>query len=309
MSYLLSMADKQTANGEAGLLSARSDNLSQALGNRTASSANLTAGVGSYATGTSSHNGNGLSERDGVDGAGGGGYSYDPTQSSPGLGKMTLPNYVEMQAQQKFDEQQEIVLNAIYSFTGVQGMYLKKDVVTGRFKLDPNSSESLTAGQAGMLLRLSELGYYYDRVTKFADVSTGFNAMGCMGQALMSKLKEELSEFHGQVSELHDEMNLYRKAQMNWNVGCGGEPSDKHELTLFKLLAWYIKPLYRLQWLTKIADGGWHGYSRALLRALQKAVANKARSPGASLADELPALDGRQADCEWRSRAALRSIR
>ncbi|XP_037724299.1 gamma-tubulin complex component 3 [Drosophila subpulchrella] len=254
MGYLLLMADKQTTNGEAGLLSAQSDNLSQALGNRTAPSANLTSGVGSYATGTSSHNGNGLSERDAVDGAGGGGYSYDPTQSSAGLGKKTLPNYVEMQAQQKFDEQQEIVLNAIYSFTGVQGKYLKKDVVTGRFKLDPLSSESLTTGQAGMLLRLSELGYYYDRVTKFADVSTGFNAMGCMGQALMSKLKEELSEFHGQVSELHDEMNLYRKAQMNWNGGCGGEPSDKHELTLFKLLAWYMKPLHRLQWLTKIAD-------------------------------------------------------
>ncbi|XP_016993088.2 gamma-tubulin complex component 3 [Drosophila takahashii] len=229
MGFLLTMADKQANGGDAGgdpCLSARSDNLSLALRSRSSSN-------------RSSHNGNGLSNGEGE------AFSYDPTQSSLGLGQQTLPDYAKKLEAKDANEDigQEIVINAIYSFTGVQGKYLKKDVVTGRFKLDPLNMKALNMGEAGMLLRLSELGYYHDRVAKFADISTGFNAMGCMGQALISKLKEELAAFHGQVAVLHDELDGQRKAQR------GSE-----ELTLLKLLAWYIKPLHRLQWLTKIAD-------------------------------------------------------
>nr|XP_016937850.2 gamma-tubulin complex component 3-like [Drosophila suzukii] len=239
MSNLLSMADKQTANGGEACLSARSDNLSLALGSLTSSSTTLNLGAGTL-------NGNGLSEEGAV------GYSYDPKQSGFGLGKQTLPNYMDNLVELEVSD--EIVVNAIYSFTGVQGKYLKKDVVTGYFKLDPLNMETLTTGQAGMLLRLSIMGYYHDRVAMFADVSTGFNALGCMGQALISKLKEELGDFHGQVSMLHDEMNRYRKAQMNGKADCGGEPGGAEELTLFKLLAWHVKPLRRLMWLANIAN-------------------------------------------------------
>ncbi|EDX01615.1 gamma-tubulin complex component 3 [Drosophila yakuba] len=239
MTYLLSMVDndgRSAANGDADAHS-EADNLSQILSSRVHSK------NGSSLT---SLNGNGLVN-------GGAGYSYDATQASIGLSQQSLPNYVEATRMMP-DSRQDIVTNAIYSFTGVQGKYLKKDVVTGRFKLDPQNMKLLTAGQAGMLLRLSELGYYHDRVAKFADVSTGFNAMGCMGQALISKLKEELADFHGQVAMLHDELNRFRKAQMNRIPNKDGEPDAADELTLFKLLAWYIKPLHRMQWLTKIAD-------------------------------------------------------
>jgi len=82
MSNLLSMADKQTANGGEACLSARSDNLSLALGSLTSSSTTLNLGAGTL-------NGNGLSEEGAV------GYSYDPKQSGFGLGKQTLPNYMD----------------------------------------------------------------------------------------------------------------------------------------------------------------------------------------------------------------------
>lgn len=52
----------------------------------------------------------------------------------------------------------DIVQNIIYVFTGIQGKYLKKDVISGRFKLD-SKVKSLNVVQAGMLLRLSDLGY------------------------------------------------------------------------------------------------------------------------------------------------------
>ncbi|XP_037719344.1 gamma-tubulin complex component 3-like [Drosophila subpulchrella] len=245
MSNLLAMADKQTANGEV-YLSARSDNLSLALGSLASSSTTLNSGAGKHTTGIGSHNGNGLSQEGAV------GYSYDPTQSGFGLGQHTLPNYMKDLVELEVSD--EIVVSAIYSFIGVQGKFLKKDVVTGYFKLDPLNMEALTMGQAGMLLRLSIMGYYHDRVAMFADVNTGYNPLGCMGQALISKLKEELGEYHGQVSVLHDEVIRYRKAQVNGKADCGGEPGDAEELTLFKLLAWHAKPLRRLMWLANVAN-------------------------------------------------------
>ncbi|KAH8420633.1 hypothetical protein KR009_012413, partial [Drosophila setifemur] len=190
-------------------------------------------------------------------------YSYDTTQSSVGLSRLPLPDYMtNIKAQKSLEASQDIVLNAIYSFTGVQGKYLKKDIVTGRFKLDPLNTKTLSAVQASMLVRLSELGYYHDRVAKFADISTGFNAMGCMGQAFMSKLKEELMDFRGQVALLHDELSKHRESQLrqqldNTNLGNGvsvGTPASVCEITLLKLLGWYGKPLLRMQWITKIAD-------------------------------------------------------
>ncbi|XP_017063803.1 gamma-tubulin complex component 3 [Drosophila eugracilis] len=234
MSYLLSVVDKQAANEVEAPSNTRSDNLSQVLSSRVTSGTSLTWTNGSSHTYTN-QNGNGVGK--------GGSFSYDTSQSDIGLGQQPLPNYLSILASQKLPEgRQDLVTNAIYSFTGVQGKYLKKDVVTGRFKLDPANIKILTTGQASMLLRLSELGYYHDRVVKFSDVSTGFNAMGCMGQALISKLKEELTDFRGQVAVLHD--NLNRNRQL------GGDA----ELTLFSLVAWYLKPLHRLQWLAKIAD-------------------------------------------------------
>ncbi|XP_052857360.1 gamma-tubulin complex component 3 [Drosophila gunungcola] len=261
LSYLLSLADKSvewsSTNGDSSPSSIttfdrESDNLRQVLSSRTSASTFRSSSNGSStAYASSKQNGNGNGNGSGV-ANGGSVYSYDASQSSLGLGQQPMPNYLSIiEAQKNPEVMQDIVTNAVYSFTGVQGKYLKKDIVSGRFKLDPLNIKALTIGQAGMLVRLSELGYYHDRVAKFADVTTGFNAMGCMGQALISKLKEELSDFHGQVSVLHDELNRHREARLS---GDGGGGADGNELTLFKLLAWYMKPLHRMQWLTKIAD-------------------------------------------------------
>ncbi|KAM8720491.1 hypothetical protein ACLKA7_006522 [Drosophila subpalustris] len=183
--------------------------------------------------------------------------SYDPTQRGVGLGRQPMPNYMlELSRQKNVDINHDIVQNAIYSFMGAQGKYLKKDVITGRFKLDPLNSKSLTVEQAGMLFRLSELGYYHDQVTKFSNISTGYNAMGCMGQAFISKLKLELNDFHGQVAELHDQLNKYRQAQLQ-NYADREQSwinRQRKPMTLLKLLTWYLKPLHRMQWLTKIAN-------------------------------------------------------
>ncbi|EDW65668.1 gamma-tubulin complex component 3 [Drosophila virilis] len=183
--------------------------------------------------------------------------SYDPTQTSVGLGNLPLPNYIlDTTKQNNVNTDHDVVQNAIYSFMGVQGKYLKKDVITGRFKLDPLTMKTISPVQCGMLLRLSELGYYHDRVSKFSNTMTGYNAMGSMGQAFMAKLKLEMSEFHGQVALLQDQLNAFRQTQMRDFVDRDQSWLDRQreQLTLMKLLCWYMEPLRRMQWLTKIAD-------------------------------------------------------
>lgn len=69
-------------------------------------------------------------------------------------------NFIKMDAHNNLNNNlnDDIVQNIIYAFTGIQGDYLKKDVITNKFKLDMKA-KSLNVTQAGMLLRLSELGY------------------------------------------------------------------------------------------------------------------------------------------------------
>ncbi|XP_068159577.1 gamma-tubulin complex component 3 [Drosophila tropicalis] len=187
-------------------------------------------------------------------------YRYEPTQTDSVdayTEELNLTNYPENLGKQKnIEAMHDVVQNAIYSFTGVEGKYLKRDIVTGRFKLDPLNQDRLTSIECGMLVRLSELGYYHDRVVKFSTISTGFNAMGCMGQAFIALLKEELTQFHGQVAQLHDQLHSVRRKQMiaYMNHQVQDYRQQKGELTLMKLLTWQMEPLHRMQWLTKIAD-------------------------------------------------------
>ncbi|EDW27734.1 GL19849 [Drosophila persimilis] len=184
-------------------------------------------------------------------------YSYDPGQSIAGLGQVQMPNYTDqLLNQQDVDETLDIVTNVLFSFTGIQGKFLRKDVVTGRFKLDTANTNLLTTGDAGLMLRLSELGYYHDRVAEFADPSKGYSALGCMGQALTCFLRKELGAYHGEVALLHDQVNDFKKAQVKRSFVDREQEwldSQREQVTLFKLLVWYTKPLHRMQWLTKIA--------------------------------------------------------
>ncbi|KAH8387524.1 hypothetical protein KR093_007621, partial [Drosophila rubida] len=173
--------------------------------------------------------------------------------------QQSMPNFMlELAKQQNVTLGDDIVQNAVYSFIGVQGRYLKKDVVTGRFKLDATYAKQLTVNQSSQLLRLAELGYYHDQVSKFSNMSTGYNAMGCMGHAFMSKLKQELNDFRGQVAQLQDMVKQHRIDQLadysdsdlNWLH----QQRQHGRLTLIKLLTWYARPLQRMQWLTKISN-------------------------------------------------------
>lgn len=151
---------------------------------------------------------------------------------------------VENQARDLSDD---TVQNCIYSFTGIQGKFLKKDI-NGNFKLDPKESRKLNITQAGMLLRLSEIGYYHDLVEAFSNPKSGKTALGLMGQGFVSALQNELTTYYGIVAILQDHYNRQRKLSLHDWKQC------PEKLTLVKLLVWLGEPLHRLQWLATIAE-------------------------------------------------------
>ncbi|XP_055841199.1 gamma-tubulin complex component 3 [Episyrphus balteatus] len=148
------------------------------------------------------------------------------------------------------DLNDDIVQNVIYAFTGIQGKYLKKDVISGAFKLD-TKAKKLNVVQAGMLLRLSELGYYHDQVQSYTDTKSGLCALGLMGQGFISALKTELTKYYGMVAMLQEQLNKQRKTErQEWMSTLA--PVEK--VTLMKILVWSVDPLQRLQWLATIAE-------------------------------------------------------
>ncbi|XP_034486168.1 gamma-tubulin complex component 3-like [Drosophila innubila] len=168
-----------------------------------------------------------------------------------------LPECVgEIAIQQTFKFGYEVVQNAIYALLGMGGKYLMKHAITGRLGFNPSNSSLLKCTQKSMLLRLGEAGFFHDQLQKFSKVTTESNALGSMSQALAAKLKLELNEYRGQVSQLQDVLNKHREAQLQMYVDRQQNWIHRklETLTLLKLITWYLKPLYRLQWLTKIAD-------------------------------------------------------
>uniref|UniRef100_A0A1A9W8N5 Gamma-tubulin complex component n=1 Tax=Glossina brevipalpis TaxID=37001 RepID=A0A1A9W8N5_9MUSC len=143
----------------------------------------------------------------------------------------------------------DIVQNVIYAFTGIDGKYLRKDVISGKFKLDIKA-KSLNVVQAGMLLRLAELGYYHDLVQSYTDNKSGRCALGLMGQGFVSALKNELTKYYGMVAMLQEQLHKQRQAEM-FNYYSHIKPD---RLSLMKILVWSVEPLKRLQLLANVAE-------------------------------------------------------
>lgn len=99
----------------------------------------------------------------------------------------------------------ELVQNIIYTFTGTEGKYLKKDIIVGGLKFDPKVRLQ-SAQHAAMLLRLAEIAYYHDQVQSFTDSSSGRSPIGLLGQGLITALNSELTSYYGMVAMLQEQV-------------------------------------------------------------------------------------------------------
>lgn len=151
------------------------------------------------------------------------------------------------------DSMEELVQNIIYTFTGTEGKYLKKDIIVGGLKFDPKVRLQ-SCQHAGMLLRLAEIAYYHDQVQSFTDSSSGRSPIGLLGQGLITSLKNQLTSYYGMVAMLQEQLNRHRRTNTQ-NATSDSQLFQPHEqLTFRKIELWTREPCVRLQWLSTISE-------------------------------------------------------
>lgn len=160
-----------------------------------------------------------------------------------------------------------IIQDSIYSFTGVQGDYLRKDITSGGFRLD-TKTRNISQMHSEILLRISELGYYYDCVESFTNKKSGKCPFGLLGQGLISALHKELTHYYGMIATLKEQLNRTNNNQIN--SAC--DINDK--LNPMKIMVWIEEPLNRLMWLSKIAETCEGKKGGALASAIYDFIAN-----------------------------------
>lgn len=141
-----------------------------------------------------------------------------------------------------FLQEYELMQEVLFALVGTQGKILRKNVITGEFKLD-HKQKDIAMSQALMMLRIAKVGYFYDQVKNFTSPNSGCFLRGLIGQGLVSALNKELTDYHGMVAHLQEQLTYQRE---NPDV-------DQDLLSLMQISIWVVKPLDRLQWLTDIA--------------------------------------------------------
>lgn len=139
-----------------------------------------------------------------------------------------------------------LVQDVIYALGGVGGRYLRKDTISGGYKLNSKAAGEISARQAGAMLRCIEIGYYHDRIVEFVSPAGGRGPLGLMGQALCTMLQTDLTNYYGFVAMLQEEFNRQQDQ--------AGDDRTQQPLTLLKLHMLIGKPLHRYTWLAIVAD-------------------------------------------------------
>jgi gamma-tubulin complex component 3 len=138
---------------------------------------------------------------------------------------------------------EELVQDVIYALTGIQGKYLRKDVITGKFKLDPKVKH-LSLCDVQMMLRLAGVGQLHEEVKKFTDPTSGSFLYGLLGQGLVSAYQKELTQYYGMVAMLQTQLNRQKSESVHeWTA---------ESLSLLKVMLWVTEPMYRMQTLMTI---------------------------------------------------------
>uniref|UniRef100_A0A2M4AGC2 Putative gamma-tubulin complex dgrip91/spc98 component n=1 Tax=Anopheles triannulatus TaxID=58253 RepID=A0A2M4AGC2_9DIPT len=133
--------------------------------------------------------------------------------------------------------EESMIQDVIYACTGIEGKYLRKNIVTGEFKLDHVAGRNLDTCDAGMLLRLAEVGHFYNKTVKFTDPKSDSYLTGSFGQGYITALLKELTNYYGLIANLQEALN-----------------SRSERMSLMRVMVWLVEPMERLQWLSVISE-------------------------------------------------------
>lgn len=94
----------------------------------------------------------------------------------------------------------DLLQDAIYSFQGIEGKFLRKEPGGLGFAIDPKASKLLTSIQRGLLERLVGMSFLHNQLKRYCKENEKQSGIIC--QALIATLSDELSEYYKTVALL-----------------------------------------------------------------------------------------------------------
>ncbi|XP_067127787.1 gamma-tubulin complex component 3 homolog [Centruroides vittatus] len=141
--------------------------------------------------------------------------------------------------------EQELLREVLYAFQGIKGNYIQWEGAKNNCHVD--LKVSMPKPQRHLVLRLTEIGWFYTKIHKFCDDHSNDRTLGLVGQSFIAALQEELTEYYRLLAVLESQL----QQETNGNVS-GRIP--KCNLTLHRLSVWLLDPFVRMKILASLVD-------------------------------------------------------
>ncbi|KAI8983447.1 Spc98 family-domain-containing protein [Pilobolus umbonatus] len=137
----------------------------------------------------------------------------------------------------------ELLRDLIYIFQGIDGQYIKFDVIVNEYTI--KKEIDILPSARDMIYRLSEIGWLYRQVQTFIKQNTHSPNIGLVAQSLCSALQYELKDYYKMISILESQIEKQLK---------GTGILTEHSLTLTRLMVWTMDSLRKLKLMSVLVD-------------------------------------------------------
>ncbi|XP_072391164.1 gamma-tubulin complex component 3 homolog [Diabrotica undecimpunctata] len=135
--------------------------------------------------------------------------------------------------------EQDLLLDVMYSFQGIEGKFLRKEPGGMGFTIDPKACKHLTPFQKGILERLTGTSFLHNQLKRYCEENE--KQRGIISQALIATLSDELSEYYKTVALL--------QAGISKQATC-----ENSEMTLKRSLYVMYDSRTKFEWLAYISE-------------------------------------------------------
>lgn len=140
----------------------------------------------------------------------------------------------------KFEVGESVLIrDIVYTFQGIDGRYIKYDICSESYAVDPNIG--VPKSMRMLISKLSELGWLYKKVKAFVDAITqSTSSSGLILQSLCAAIDKELVDYYKGISALETQI----ESQERTNT----------PVTFRRLAVWSLEPLENLKFLAILVD-------------------------------------------------------
>ena len=152
----------------------------------------------------------------------------------------------------------ELLREILFAFQGLNGRILVQDPANdGRYKI--NSQYNIGVCERQMILRLTNIGWLFNKVNKYCEHTIKNDTLGYVCQSFASALQEEVQRYYRLITVIEQELHSYA---MDLNAKCG--------LTLLRLQVYIYDSFYLLKILTNLIENCRNKRGGALIKEVHK---------------------------------------